>query len=325
MVRDGGYFPVLARLEDDTVVAVLRMGAGHVGLAGRLAVVRSEDAGTTWSEPLTIANSDADDRNPALGVTRDGVIACAYHIQRNYNEAGKYGDFGQRADVMLTRSHDGGRTWEAPYRMDFEPLQGRSPYGKILALPDGTLLLPLYGDEIGAEGQGEPNCSYIARSTDGGLTWCDPTLIARGFNETALAPLTGGTLLAALRTNIPEVADHVWLSRSEDQGRTWSEPRQITQPSEHPADLLALADGSVLMTYGRRHEPCGVRALILRGDNQSEELLLADDAVSGDCGYPSSVQLSDGRIVSAYYAAGTADWQIYNPEGCVARAVVWTL
>ena len=323
LVRDGGYFPVLAALGDDTVVAVLRMGAGHVGLAGRLAVLRSTDAGATWSEPLTIADSEADDRNPALGVTRHGLLVCAYHIQRNYNEAGEYGACGKPVDVMLTRSHDGGRTWEPAYRMDFEPLQGRSPYGKIVTLADGTLLLPIYGDEIGATGEARPNCSYALRSRDSGLTWGDPTLIARAFNETGLALLPDGSLLAALRTNTPPAADHVWLSRSSDKGSTWSEPRQVTSPSEHPADLLSLPDGSVLMTYGRRHEPCGVRAVVLRGDSRSDELVISDDALSGDCGYPSSVCLASGRIVTAYYAAGTSDWQVYNPDGCVARALVW--
>lgn len=323
LARDGGYFPVLAALGDDTVVAVLRMGAGHVGLAGRLAIQRSTDAGATWSEPLTIADSEADDRNPALGVTRDGTLVCAYHLQRNYNEAGEYGAFGRTADIMLTRSHDGGHTWEPPYRMDFELLRGRSPYGKIVTLADGTLLLPLYGDEIDATGEGRPNCSYILRSRDGGLTWADPTLIARAFNETGLALLPDGSLLAALRTNTPPVADHVWLSRSSDEGFTWTQPRQVTAPSEHPADLLALPDGSVLMTYGRRHEPFGVRAVVLQGDRCTDELIVSDDALSGDCGYPSSVRLASGRLVTAYYAAGTSDWQVYNPDGCVARALLW--
>jgi hypothetical protein len=208
--------------------------------------------------------------------------------------------------------------------MDFQPLQGRSPYGKIIALADGTLLLAIYGDEIGAIGEDRPNCSYLLRSRDGGLTWGVPTLIARAFNETGLALLPDGSLLAALRTNTPRVADHVWLSRSSDEGFTWSEPQQFTCPSEHPADLLPLSDGSVLMAYGRRHEPYGVRAVVLRGDSRSDELVLADDALSGDCGYPSSVCLSSGHVITAYYAAGTSDWQIYNPDGCVARAVVWS-
>ena len=324
LVRDGGYFPVLAALGDDTVVAVLRMGAGHVGLAGRLDVVRSADDGATWSEPVTIADSEADDRNPALGATRDGILVCAYHVQRNYNDAGEYGACGRPVDVMLTRSHDGGLTWEPPYHMDFEPLRGRSPYGKMVALADGTLLLPLYGDEIGASGEARPNCSYILRSRDGGLTWGDPTLIAQAFNETGLALLPDGVLLGALRTHTHEVPDHVWLSRSPDEGRTWSDPQQVTSPAEHPADLLALSDGSVLMTYGRRHEPYGVRAVVLQDGGPSDELVVCDDALSGDCGYPSSVRLSDGRIITAYYAAGTSDWQVYNPTGCVARAVVWS-
>nr|HRJ45240.1 sialidase family protein [Caldilineaceae bacterium] len=61
--QDGGLFPVLA-LAGDAVVAVLRGGAGHLGLDGRIEVVRSLDAGHTWSPPAVVADSDFDDRNP---------------------------------------------------------------------------------------------------------------------------------------------------------------------------------------------------------------------------------------------------------------------
>ena len=52
--KDGGLFPVLA-LTGDTVVAVLRGGAGHLGLEGRMEIVRSLDAGHTWSPPAVVA------------------------------------------------------------------------------------------------------------------------------------------------------------------------------------------------------------------------------------------------------------------------------
>jgi len=38
--QDGGLFPVLASA-GDAIVAVVRGGAGHVGLAGRLEVLRA--------------------------------------------------------------------------------------------------------------------------------------------------------------------------------------------------------------------------------------------------------------------------------------------
>jgi hypothetical protein len=35
-------------------------------------------------------------------------------------------------------------------------------------------------------------------------------------------------------------------------------------------------------------------------------------ALDTDCGYPSSVQRADGRIVTAYYAKGVANHQLYH-------------
>jgi len=307
-------------MPDDSVAAVLRMGAGHLGLAGRLDVVRSTDGGLTWSDPVTIADSDADDRNPAFGY-HDGALVCAYHIQRNYDAEGQYGSFGKHLDTMLTRSFDGGRTWETPYLLGYEPLNGASPYGKIVGLPDGTLLLPIYDWPREDEEGGHIFASNILRSRDGGLTWGDPTVLAEKFNETGIVLKPDGTLVAALRTGFPGVPDHVWLTTSDDAGNTWSEPWQVTEHNEHPADLTLLSDGSVLIVYGRRHEPFGVRGKILRSDGCSEELVFADDAFCSDCGYPSSVRVSDGRMITAYYATAIAD--SYDPTGCRAVAVVY--
>jgi hypothetical protein len=322
MIADGGYFPVLAVMPDDSVAAVLRMGAGHLGLAGRLDVVRSTDGGLTWTAPVTIADSDADDRNPAFGY-HDGALICAYHIQRNYDADGQYGSFGKPLDTMLTRSFDGGRTWETPYLLSYAPINGASPYGKIVALPDGTLLLPIYDwpREEDEEGAGHTFSANILRSHDNGATWDDPSLIAGKFNETGLVLLPDGKLVAAIRTGFPGVPDHVWLTTSDDAGYTWADPWQVTEHNEHPADLTLLSDGSVLMVYGRRHEPFGVRGKVLRGGEWSDELVFADDAFCSDCGYPSSVRLSDGRMITAYYATAIAD--SYDPSGCQAKAVVY--
>lgn len=334
MISDGGYFPVLAALPDDSIVAVLRMGAGHLGLAGRLDVVRSDDGGLTWSAPVTIADSDADDRNPAFGY-QDGTLVCAIHVQRNYDDAGNLGAFGKPLDTHITRSHDGGLTWEEPFGLGYAPLNGSSPYGKMVALPDGTLLMPIYTWVDASSSEPQVFGSHILRSRDGGATWGDASLIAgspgdeRGFNETSLALLPDGKLLAALRTGFRGVPAHVWLSISDDLGYTWAEPWRATEPNEHPADLEVLGDGSVLMTYGRRHEPFGVGGKILRGGGGpggspgewADELVFADDAFCTDCGYPSSVRLSDGRMVTAYYATAIAD--SYDPSGCRAIAVVY--
>ena len=99
---------------------------------------------------------------------------------------------------------------------------------------------------------------YLLRSKDGGKTWDDVSLIAKNFNETALAVLPGNRLAAAMRS----VGGSISISFSDDLGRTWSAPQGVTGQNEHPGDLLLLPDGRLLLAYGNRNPPFGVRAMI---------------------------------------------------------------
>ena len=67
VVAGQGFFPVGQLLRDGCVAVVLRGGAAHVGIKGRLDIVFSEDAGRTWSKPTVVNDSPVDDRNPAFG------------------------------------------------------------------------------------------------------------------------------------------------------------------------------------------------------------------------------------------------------------------
>lgn len=71
----------------------------------------------------------------------------------------------------------------------------------------------------------------------------------------------------------------------------------------------------VLLTYGHRLPGEGIRGIVSTDGGVSfpreRELVLRDDTTSHDCGYPSSVLLGDGRILTVYYAIGSnehADW-----------------
>ena len=187
--KDGGLFPVLTATADGTIIAVLRGGAGHIGLPGRIEVVRSLDAGRTWTPPSVIADSDVDDRNPAFGLSNEGTVVLAYHRQGSYDEAGNYrpvphGEPDRPVEVMVTRSFDNGLSWERPCALGVEQLRTGSPFGKIDVLPDGTLLLPIYA----AGG------SYLVRSQDNGESWREPSRLAEGMNETALLVLPQGDI-----------------------------------------------------------------------------------------------------------------------------------
>ena len=104
----------------------------------------------------------------------------------------------------------------------------------------------------------------------------------------------------------------------------WSKPVQVTRDDEHPADLIQLKDSRVLMVYGERNAPRGIRAMISadgRTWDNSKSIVLADDAPNRDCGYPSSVEIAGGKVVTLYYQV---DDLKNAPESASARAVLWT-
>jgi len=325
-MEQGGYFPVAIRLATGEILTVMRAGAPHIGKAGRLVMSISKDGGRSWAIPWTAVDGPEDDRNPALGQLADGTVLLAYAILSGYDASGL--KLSPRREerifdgVYIMRSKDKGRTWTKPERSEgihsFYAGQGAvSPYGKIISLADGTVIMPVYF-EFGAE---RGNESYIFRSKDGGKTWGEPTLLGQHYNETAVVGLGGGRLLAAMRS---EKSGHLAVIRSADSGRTWSAAVQVTADSEHPADLILLKDSRILLTYGERNPPRGARAVLSRDGGQTWDMtgkiILADDCPNTDCGYPSSVETADGNIVSLFYRVDDLN---DAPASAKCAAVLW--
>jgi len=346
--KDGGLFPVLALSNDGVVVAALRGGAGHIGRAGRMETVRSLDGGQTWTPPDLIADSEDDDRNPAFGVSAQGTLILLYHRQHNYDADGNYLGGVRISDrkpvaLMATRSFDSGLTWEEPFHLSIDSLPTGSPYGKIISLSDETLIAPIYNSQAWADrnsGQ-QFDSSYTARSQDDGRTWGEVTLIAHHMNETGLVALPDGNLLAVMRD---DEGQSLHSARSQDGGLTWTPPAQITQSRQHPADLVLLSSGDLLLTYGNRNPPHRIEGRVSRDGGRSwlDVLLTFSGHLYGytteqsrrtDLGYPSSVVNNDGQGVTMYYynpsmryaadARRRGGNPLYSHENYCAVAVTW--
>ena len=156
-------------------------------------------------------------------------------------------------------------------------------------------------------------------------------MIARHYNETTLLQLPTGALLAVMRS--ADESKYLATAVSRDRGYTWTVPKRITARSEHPGDLLLLANGQVLLTFGVRHKPFGVQAMLSKdgGENwdYKHRLMLAWDGDHGDLGYPISIERRDGRIVTAYYIVyGPYDpfgIQGVTPKNAYTKTVIWEL
>lgn len=340
LMKNGGYWPTAALLQNGELVVVARTGAPHGItratnlLIPRLELVRSSDFGKSWSEPVWVAASrpDEDLRDGFLTELKDGTLLLAFHTFKFKSSTEFAGD---DVNVYLTRSQDHGHTWSVPAKVSTAPYRWGSPHRRIIELPSGTLLMavignhtftPPWGDLFRPEGDREPQ-STVVRSLDGGKTWGDHTVINRG-GETSLLLLPSGKLLAAVRGGpVPSGNKAVSLHQSIDDGRTWLRIGDVTEPWELPGSLLRLRDRRILLSFGDRRRPLyGAQAMLSRDEGKSwdrdERFQLVWDAPNTDCGYPDSLQLPDGRIFTVYYQVDDLG---DTPASAKAKAVIWTI
>lgn len=113
----------------------------------------------------------------------------------------------------------------------------------------------------------------------------------------------------------------LFITISEDDGRTWSEARPIPNSKGVPGFLMTHSSGALICTYSYRVKPYGIRALVSwdEGDSWEEELVIRDDGVTMDLGYPSTAELDDGSILTVYYQQTT------KGAHCVLNHSIWNL
>lgn len=306
-VKNAGFFPVMQRLPDGRLAAVLRYGGAHISIEGKLGIVFSSDNGQNWGSLQMVAQGSGDYRNPAFGILADGTLIVAFCICPAYDKFGNWtpGVFSGPLELMLTLSRDGGRNWIRPEPLVSEYKQGLSPFGKMVTLSDGSVLMSVYGRFAGQDSA--KTCCGILRSADSGTTWQLQSIIAEGYNETALCMLPSGRLMAILRAETEKA--NLWQSISSDKGKTWLSPREITDALEHPADIIVLEDGRLFLTYSCRHFPYGVQCKLSNDEGNRwfnpQHFILEAGGITEDCGYPSSVVLPRGEVLTVYYSIGS--------------------
>jgi hypothetical protein len=129
-----------------------------------------------------------------------------------------------------------------------------------------------------------------------------------------------GRLIAVVRTEGGALS----VTESKDDGYHWSPPRNLTKSGQHPADICLLKSGVLLVTYGNRLKPYGVGCVLSCDGGKTwdyeRRLMLAWDSQNTDCGYPSTVQLGDGSILTMYYSVGTESLPRVAQANCLRYA-----
>ena len=87
----------------------------------------------------------------------------------------------------------------------------------------------------------------------------------------------------------------------------------------NPPALVAMPDGTLVLLYGFRDAPFGLRAVVScdNGQTWSGPLVLRDDGGDADLGYPRALVRQDGKIVVVYYFNDRN-----GPERFIAASVV---
>ena len=264
----------------------------------------SADDGFHWSSPETLIDGPDNEGNLALGVLQDGTLLLGYEVFGREEDAEGKLHF-PFISFNVIRSTDHGKSWSSPTTVPVEPPWKLASYSRIIQLPDQTILMPLYRYREETDSGGKLHESFLYRSRDGGQSWGDKSRIASRFNETNVTRLNSGTLLAAMR-EMQKPRARSALSRSTDNGYTWSRPRFVTSASEHPASIIRIRDGRVILTYGVRHPPAGAQAIFSTDGGQTwirkAKFMVGYDSWGGG-GYPCTLQLTSGDLLTVYYGS----------------------
>lgn len=291
-------------------------GNDHVDHNSYLVGVTSHD-GESWSSPKMIyAHAFGGSQDPCLLQLRDGTILCTSYgwttvrgtpnLKEPYFKASSFVFLGG----YIVKSTDGGSTWSDPiYPPHVKQERNFDVFGKPVAAynrgalyetTDGRILWIIAAHD--SEGK---TSNFLLVSKDKGDSWEYMGVVAQddriSFNEASVIETPSGDIVGFLRT--AGYDDQAVIARSSDGGKTFTWQSMGFQG--HPMNALQLPDGRVLITYGYRHRPFGIRARILNAEcnnwESAPEIILRTDGGGGDLGYTWPVQLDDRRVMVTYY------------------------
>lgn len=326
-------FPSLVLRKDGELICAFRRapdrralwgggGPTHTDPNSYLVLVRSKDNGQTWTKTpeLIFAHPLGGSQDPCMVQLKDGSIVCTSYGWALVPKEGE-----EKLPLTLShnpyyflggyivRSDDGAKTWKGPFvpipvpgDTSKDALGNPSPAfnrGAMCQGKDGRLYWAVASRN---QGGSKVTSVHLLISSDRAETWTYSWPIAVDekvtFNETSVIQTAKGDFVAFLRTD--GFDGKLAYARSTDGGKSF-EKWQDGGFFGHPFHATHLKDGRILLVYGYRKAPFGIRAKILNAEctdiTTAPEFVLREDGGSGDIGYPWCAQLPDGKLLVVYY------------------------
>lgn len=198
--------------------------------------------GDRWSEPVRLSDDmTRSEQNPILTYGPDGRLWLLFTSQVSGNQ--------DTAIVKCRVSDDEGLSWGPVRTLIDQP--GTFVRQPPLLLANGDWLLPIFlcRTNPGEKWVGNNDISRVLISSDGGASWTGHEVPGSlGCVHMNILPGPDG-LTAVFRSRW---ADFIYLSRSTDNGRTWSAPEPTALPNNNSSiQATRLRDGRLAMVFNR--------------------------------------------------------------------------
>lgn len=332
------YFawPSVAKLQNGKIaVACSGFRLEHICPFGKACIALSEDNSNTYSAPYPVIDTVLDDRDAGVvPFGENGVIVTSFNnttdFQRSCSPDNKY--ITSYLDTVTDEEQE--KVLGSEFRIS---LDGGVTYGKIYKSPvtsphgpavlsDGTILWTgrIFNEKDSFK-NGEQGIRCYTINTDGEMQYRGqiPDIENLYSCEPHVAECEDGTLICHIRI---EHSFTIYQSESYDKGCTWSTPHRILpDKGGSPAHLLKLKNGLLISVYGYREFPYGIKAMISddNGKNWKTGFTLYENKITDDLGYPATVELDDGTLLTVFYAHPSDDapavimqikWKITNGD-----------
>jgi len=194
-----------------------------------------------WSNAVKLSDDPTrSEQNPVLFLDPDNVLWLLYTAQKSGNQ--------DTAIVRYRQSTDFGQSWGPIATLLDQP--GTFIRQPVVVLANGDWLLPVFycRTQPGEKWVGNHDDSAVKISRDKGKSWHDVAVPdSTGCVHMNITLLKDGSLLALYRSRW---ADHIYQSRSDDGGQSWSAPQATELPNNNSSiQVTTLANGDLALVF----------------------------------------------------------------------------